>query len=60
MKQSYLERRSNVDKANKKISVNRQCQLLSIHRSGYYYKPATEKPLNLELMLLIDKKHTEW
>ncbi len=59
MKQSYLERRSIVDKANKKISVNRQCQLLSIHRSGYYYKAATEKPLNLELMHLIDKKHTE-
>jgi putative transposase len=37
----------------------RQCQLLGIHRSGVYYKPRQEKPLNLELMELIDRKYQE-
>lgn len=59
MTKSIQERRSIVDKANKKISVNRQCQLLGIHRSGFYYEAAVEAPLNLELMKVIDKKYTD-
>lgn len=59
MNKSIHERRSIVDKASKKISINRQCQLVGIHRSGVYYQVAKEKPLNLELMKEIDKKYTQ-
>lgn len=37
----------------------RQCKLLSINRSTYYYQPKGESPLNLELMRLIDEQYLE-
>jgi len=46
-----------VDKKNRKISVRRQSQLLSISRSGYYRKLAPVSALNLELMDLIDRQY---
>ena len=33
--------------------------LLGLNRASYYYEPATETPLNLTLMALIDKEYTE-
>ena len=36
------------------LSVVRQCELVSISRSGFYHQPAGETPLNLALMRLID------
>lgn len=56
MNKSVKQRRQHIDKAND-LSVVRQCELLSIHRSGLYYKPCGESELNLELMRLIDEKH---
>ncbi len=56
MKQTPQQRRQHVDKAHK-LSIVRQCKLLSIHRSGLYYKPVGESDLNLELMRLLDEKH---
>lgn len=56
MNTSVRQRRQHVDKASD-LSVVRQCELLDIHRSGLYYKPAPESELNLELMRLIDQKH---
>ena len=38
------------------ISVRRQCQLIGLSRASFYMKPASETPLNLELMQLIDKQ----
>jgi putative transposase len=40
--------------------VVRQCELLSIHRSGLYYAPKPESELNLELMRLIDEQHMKY
>jgi putative transposase len=37
------------------ISMSRQCSLLSIHRSGLYYKSKGETELNLCLMRLVDE-----
>lgn len=56
MKEGVQQRREHIDKAHK-LSVVHQCKLLSIHRSGLYYKPVGETELNLELMRVIDKKH---
>jgi putative transposase len=41
------------------LSIARQCQLVSISRSGFYHRPAGETPLNLELMRLIDAQFLE-
>jgi putative transposase len=56
MSTSREERRKLVKKTSK-LSVVRQCELLDIHRSGVYYEPVGETPLNLELMELIDQKN---
>jgi putative transposase len=40
------------------LSIRRQCELLELNRSTFYYQPATESPLNLELMRLIDQQYT--
>ena len=42
-----------------RLSVARQCELVSISRSGFYHKPAGETPLNLTLMRLIDVQFLE-
>jgi putative transposase len=41
------------------LSIARQCELVSISRSGLYYRPTGETPLNLELMRLIDRQFLE-
>jgi len=41
------------------LSVRRQCALVGLHRSHFYYEAATETPLNLELMRLIDQQYTK-
>lgn len=53
-----IKRRKMVSKDHS-ISINRQCNLLSIHRSGFYYRPSQESALNLELMRLIDEHYLE-
>jgi putative transposase len=40
------------------LSVSRQCKLLGLSRSSYYYQPATESAENLALMALIDREYT--
>ncbi len=39
------------------LSIGRQCKLLGLSRAAWYYKPATESDLNLELMRLIDEQY---
>ena len=41
------------------LSVVRQCELVSISRSGFYHRPTGETALNLELMRLIDAQFLE-
>ncbi|WP_075553231.1 IS3 family transposase [Candidatus Paracaedibacter symbiosus] len=45
-----------INPANKNLSLVRQCRLLSISRSGWYYESKGENPLNLTLMRLIDEQ----
>ena len=42
-----------------KITINRQCDLLGLTRSTYYYKPAGESEYNIMLMNIIDKIYTK-
>lgn len=39
------------------FSLRRQCTLLGLNRASYYYTPAPEDPLNLELMRKIDEQY---
>lgn len=44
---------------NEVITLKKQCELLSLSRSSYYYKPVAETELNFRLMNLIDEIYTE-
>lgn len=46
-----------VRKGHAKLSISAQCRLLSLHRSGLYYRPRGETALNLELMRLMDEHY---
>ena len=48
-----------VSKGHADLSLVKQCEVLSIHRSGLYYKPKEESSLNLELMRLIDAHYLD-
>ncbi len=48
-----------IEPGHPSLSVVRQCELVSISRSGFYYQPAGETPLNLALMRLIDVQFLE-
>ncbi|MCU4173897.1 IS3 family transposase [Carboxylicivirga sp. N1Y90] len=54
------QRHALVNKASKKLSIKKQCNLLSLSRSGYYHKPKRESTLNKELMEVIDKQHMKY
>ena len=56
---SVSERRGLIERDHKDLSIMRQCTLLSISRSGFYYQPLPETPFNLSLMEIIDKQFLE-
>lgn len=45
-----------VDSSHSKLSVKRQCEILEISRSSYYYQPKGENARNLALMREIDEQ----
>jgi putative transposase len=56
---SVERRRQMIRPEHPKLSVVRQCDLVSISRSGFYYQPTGETSLNLTLMRLIDVQFLE-
>jgi putative transposase len=56
---SVERRRQMVEPEHPRLSIVRQCELVSISRSGFYHRPAEETPLNLELMRLVDAQFLE-
>jgi putative transposase len=48
-------KRHMVEPSHPILSMVRQCALVSINRSSFYYQPRGETPLNLALMPVIDK-----
>ena len=43
--------------ANAVLSIRRQCDIVGLNRSTFYYQPAGESALNLHLMRLIDEQY---
>jgi len=56
---SLERRRQMIEPEHPEVSVVRQCELVSISRSGFYHRPTGETALNLELMRLIDAQFLE-
>src|SRR5579863_4988215 len=48
-----------VEPSSSDFSVREQCQLLGIHRSGWYYRPQPISEEDLLLMRAIDEEYTE-
>jgi hypothetical protein len=48
-----------IDGDSSELSVRRQCELLGLSRSSFYYEAATETEANLRLMRLIDEQYME-
>ena len=46
-----------IESNNFHISILKQCELLGLSRSSYYYTPCTESSENLEIMRLIDEQY---
>ena len=56
---SLDRRRQLIEADHPHLSIARQCALVSISRSAFYYQPAGETPLNLALMRMIDEAFLE-
>jgi len=56
---SLERKRGLIEPGHPGLSVVRQCELLSISRSGFYHRPAGEPAENLALMRLIDAQFLE-
>src|SRR3954469_16424648 len=56
---SAEDRRALVEPDHPELSVRRQCELLGLARSTFYYEPAGETPENLRLMRLVDELYTD-
>lgn len=56
---SKSQRRELIDPKEQKISIMRQCKLLGLSKSGYYYKSKGMSEENLKIMELIDVQYTE-
>ena len=46
-----------IEPAHPDLSLRRQCKLLGLNRSSWYYQPASESAYNLQLMRLIDEQY---
>ena len=54
-----MEKKHLVERDNQKIAVARQCELLGLFRSSYYYNSTRDDEYNLELMRLLDEHYTK-
>lgn len=58
--QPILAKRAWVDRMHASLTISRQCELLALPRSSFYYPPAQAKKEDLEFMKLIDQLYTKY
>jgi putative transposase len=52
------ERRQLIEPDERRLSIRRQCELIGLTRSSWYYEPRPESEENLRFMRLIDEQYT--
>jgi putative transposase len=52
------EKRRLIEPGRKGLSIGRQCALVGLARSSYYYRPAEPDPYDQVLMRLLDEQYT--
>ena len=55
-----MKRKKMLDPHNSTLSISRQCELLGLSRSSYYYRPCGESTDDVLLMKEIDKLYTKY
>jgi putative transposase len=55
---SVAEKKALVEPENLSISISRQCELLGLARSSFYYEIQPETEQNLRLMEMLDRQYT--
>jgi len=53
------DRKQMIDGTDEQVSISRQCRLLGMHRSAYYYKPKGISQADLRIMELMDRMYGE-
>ena len=53
------DRKRMIDGSDPKVSISRQCQLLGMHRSVYYYQPKGISQRDLHIMHCMDRMYIE-
>ncbi|MDO8531830.1 MAG: IS3 family transposase [Dehalococcoidia bacterium] len=56
---SREQRRALVERSHRRLSVVRQCRLVGISRSSFYYQRKPTSPGDLELMAAMDRQYLE-
>ena len=56
---SFAQRRELVDQQHRRLSIVRQCRLLGVSRSSFYYRAKETSPQDLTLMREIDRQYLE-
>jgi len=51
-------KRAMIEREHTELSVRRQCALIGLNRSSFYYQPGGESAYNLRLMRLLDEQYT--
>jgi putative transposase len=46
-----------INSSQENLPIVKQCELMGLSRSGYYYRPVPESELNLRLMRMIDEQY---
>src|SRR5207244_8669487 len=52
------EKRECIESDQRTLSIKRQCELMGLPRSSWYYEPQPETAENLHLMRLLDEQYT--
>ena len=53
------QRKTMIKPKNRRLSISRQCKILNVNRSSYYYRPRPIKQEDLDLMRKIDELYLE-
>jgi len=56
---SLQKKRAIIEPDHKFLSIRQQAELIALHRSSYYYRPAIESEENLHLMKVMDEEYTK-